>query len=150
MSHASILLSKFIYMLSELFVWCQSYKWKKRSIRHHAIIYWNLLHVLWISNISFSYCNLAQRYLVLNFISCNLSNVKYVSVDVMYDFKVSLYMQVILSDYIGKKYVIPFFCLLDFTFVFPTGELLKWKISHADIMLIFLEINAFSDCLAGW
>jgi hypothetical protein len=31
-------------------------------------------------------------------------------------------LQVKLSDYIGKKYVILFFYPLDFTFVCPTGE----------------------------
>ena len=33
------------------------------------------------------------------------------------------YIQVKLSDYIGKKYVILFFYPLDFTFVCPTGAL---------------------------
>lgn len=65
------------------------------------------------------------------------------------------YIQVKLSDYIGKKYVILFFYPLDFTFVCPTGALtilcsvketihfcLSFlKCIHAN----FAEITAFSD-----
>lgn len=68
-------------------------------------------------------------------------------------------LQVKLSDYIGKKYVILFFYPLDFTFVCPTGEFETFGASSIgcqiaserwfdealiNACLIFAEITAFS------
>jgi len=39
-------------------------------------------------------------------------------------------LQVKLSEYIGKKYVVLFFYPLDFTFVCPTGKLYAYSIIY--------------------
>lgn len=62
-------------------------------------------------------------------------------------------LQVKLSDYIGKKYVILFFYPLDFTFVCPTGEdktlaLVSRRFICSGLMnehMMLAEITAFSD-----
>lgn len=74
--------------------------------------------------------------------------------------KICFYLQVKLSEYIGKKYVILFFYPLDFTFVCPTGKsktepcdqigylINKLVIASCHIPIILIsvaEITAFSD-----
>lgn len=66
-------------------------------------------------------------------------------------------MQVKLSEYIGKKYVILFFYPLDFTFVCPTGKFKTslcsqisylWTGNYLELFLPIIhyaEITAFSD-----
>lgn len=65
-------------------------------------------------------------------------------------------MQVKLSDYRGKKYVVLFFYPLDFTFVCPTGilclpsslwtEFVNSRCSYTDhVVSVCTEITAFSD-----
>lgn len=51
-----------------------------------------------------------------------------------------LFLQVKLSEYIGKKYVILFFYPLDFTFVCPTGESKTGPCDHIDYHIIELVI----------
>jgi peroxiredoxin (alkyl hydroperoxide reductase subunit C) len=69
---------------------------------------------------------------------------------------VLVYLQVKLSDYRGKKYVVLFFYPLDFTFVCPTGEITHHFIRYALLRSMIscnsifhamhvAEITAFSD-----
>lgn len=52
-----------------------------------------------------------------------------------------LFVQVKLSEYLGKKYVILFFYPLDFTFVCPTGE----SDSNMDLLLhLFFTIFKYN------
>ncbi|XP_076926883.1 2-Cys peroxiredoxin BAS1, chloroplastic-like [Bidens hawaiensis] len=61
------------------------------------------------------------------------------------------FINVKLSDYIGKKYVILFFYPLDFTFVCPTGESTHYLlhiftgISNLQILFCYCRNHAFSD-----
>ena len=60
---------------------------------------------------------------------------------------VILYLQVKLSDYIGKKYVILFFYPLDFTFVYPIGALtIMCSLTAKVIQFGHSEMHAYKHC----